>query len=497
VTSRSAPSVPRRWAGLALLGAALAGGAWAGESPLRRLPADGSAITVEVKAVGDKAPFVFAVQSGCRYRLTVEPLTLERPVIDLTLGDGTPQRFGAPERGKPAVHEWDAEGDGVLRAEVAGFSALIGTAKIRLEAIGPDGTRQAKPKPWLAPTKERARVGDLMLGEADTWDLAVEPGAVYELEPTRGSAPGVSLRVLAADSQALAAGQRPWLPFDALRFKVPPQSLPLAPPPVSVPGAPPAPPTPWKGPVLEVRGLRGSGGTYGLRLTRLADDEPLASPPSQPPPPVERGVVPGAPLTFRANPGDLVLLATLKSSGAPTSARMQAQVGGAWADLGFDAPLFTMQTQEGDHLAAFRPEQPGTYRFTVFAPERGAQTAAVPLVVPGDDLGGAPLLMGVPSDPTVRAKLTGEWKTIGLAAVLPTFDYLYVGVDAATEGVGMRVRDMNGKVLVSRSGLEEAGTIVPGMGPSLRFRAKTPGLLRLEAKGASKRVYALLRRASN
>jgi hypothetical protein len=35
------------------------------------------------------------------------------------------------------------------------------------------------------------------------------------------------------------------------------------------------------------------------------------------------------------------------------------------------------------------------------------------------------------------------------------------------------------------------------MGPSLRFRAKTPGLLRLEAKGASKRVYALLRRASN
>jgi hypothetical protein len=121
----------------------------------------------------------------------------------------------------------------------------------------------------------------------------------------------------------------------------------------------------------------------------------------------------------------------------------------------------------------------------------------VPIVVPGDDLGGSPLLLGIPSDPTVRARLTNEWQTLGLAAVVPAYTYLYVGVDAASEGVSMRVRDMAGKVLASRSGSGEGLTVVQGMGPSLRFRATTVGLLRLEAKGASRRMYALLRGASN
>lgn len=493
-----------RFGAAALLAGVLAGHARAGEAPVKRLPADGSAQTLEVKAVGDKAPFVFAVQSGCRYRLTVEPLTLERPVIDLTLGDGTPQRFGSPERGKPAVHEWDAEGDGVLRAEVAGFSAQTGTAKIRLEAIGPDGQRQPRAKPWLATTQERARVGDLMLGEADTWDLVVEPGALYELEPTRGSAAGVSLSVLGPDGQVIAANTRPWLPFDALRFQAPPAAPPLASPVAPLPGPPQpgAAPQPvakpaWSGSVLQVRGLRGSGGTYGVRLTRLEDDEPLAAPPSQPPPPVERGIVPGEIWTFRANPGDVVLLATTKKSGAVATTRVQALVGTTWEDLGPDAPLFTMMSQEADHLAAFRADLPGTFRFTAFAAERGAPMTQVPMLVPGDTLGGAPLLLGIPGDPTVRARLTTNWQTVGLAAVLPAFDYLYVAVDAPTQGVAMRVRDMSDKVLAQTAGADEAGTMVAGMGPSLRFRAKTPGLLRLEAKGAARRMYALLRRASN
>ena len=42
------------------------------------------------------------------------------------------------------------------------------------------------------------------------------------------------------------------------------------------------------------------------------------------------------------------------------------------------------------------------------------------------------------------------------------------------------------------------GAIAPGLGPSMRFRVKTPGVYRLEARNARKRVVRpLLRRASN
>lgn len=485
----------------ALLLGALA--ARAGESPLRRLPPDGTALALEVRAPGDKAPFVFGLQSGCRYRLTVEPGTLERAVVDLSFGDVVaPQRFGSPERGRPAVHEWDAEGDALGHADVMGFSALTGTARIRLEALGPDGARQQKPRPWLGVTGERARVGDLMLGESDRWELAVTPGVSYELEPTRGTAPGVRLRVVTTSGRELAAGTRPWLPFDELRFRAPlpaapPSDAPLPPGPPGAPG-PAAPPAPAEGVVVEVRGVRGSGGSYGLRLKALPDDAPLAAPPATPYPAVERGPLVGEPLAFRANPGDVALLATPAASGAAVMGRMQARLGEAWLDMGPEAPITTMMSPEGDHLAWFRPEQPGTYRFGILA--RGPSAAApapVPLVLAGDDLGGAPLLIGVPNDPAVRARLTGEWTTVGLAATLPSFPYLFVAVEGPTEGIALRVRDLAGKVLASRPASGEGLTHSPGLGPTLRFRAPQVGLLRLEAKGKGLRVYALLRRASN
>ena len=102
----------------------------------------------------------------------------------------------------------------------------------------------------------------------------------------------------------------------------------------------------------------------------------------------------------------------------------------------------------------------------------------------------------VPSEIGVRARLTSSWQTIGLAVVTPAFPYLFVAAEAP-DSIGMRVSDLAGKPLVSRAPNDETPTTVAGMGPSLRFRAKQVGILRLEAKGTGPRVYSVLRRASN
>ena len=63
-------------------------------------------------------------------------------------------------------------------------------------------------------------------------------------------------------------------------------------------------------------------------------------------------------------------------------------------------------------------------------------------------------------------------------------------------GVAMRVVTPEGKAVKLRPA--SGRTISPGLGPSLRFQVKTPGVYRLEAR--SKRRYIvrpLLRRASN
>lgn len=478
--------MPRRLLPIPLL--ALAFAAHAGVAAAARLlPADGKWLGLKVEAPGDKVTFGMPLRAGCRYRITVEPQTLTRPVIDLSLADGTAQRFGSPERGQPAVYEWDAESTNVAPVEVSGFSALTGTARIRLEALGPDGRPQAKPEPWLAPGGERGRVGDLLLGEAERWILVVEPGKAYELEPLRGGAHGVALRVLGAGGAEIARSLRPWLGYAALRFRVPP------PPPPGEP-APMAPASPTRT-LLEVRGMGGCGGTYGLKLRLLPDDAPLSEPPSQPPAPVEAGLVAGEALAFRANPGDVALLYTPRGPGTLMSSRAARQVGSGWVELPPEAPLHTLRTQEGDHMACLRVEEPGTYRFLPFP--AGSARDAVPQLVAGADLGGAPLLLGVVTDPRVRAKAGASWKTVGLGLAVPGFDYLFVAEGAPNEGVALRVRGLNDKTLAARPASGEALPMVAGMGPSLRFRVASIGLHRLEVRGAGQLVVAVMRRASN
>lgn len=462
----------------------------------RRLEANGRPANVEIRSPGEKVTFVFALRSGCRYRLTVDPGTLERPVVDLALGE-VAQRFGAPERGQPAVFEWDAEGTSVGRAEVQGFSALTGQAVVRLETLGPDGWPRPVPAPWIAPGGERGRVGDLLLGESERWTLVVEPERTYEVEPLRGTAAGVRLAVLPKEKGGapLAVGTRPWLPFDTLRFRVPASEFQPLPP--LVPGpAPPGgfPPTflPW---VLEVGGFGGSGGTYGLRLTRLPDDAALDPPPRAPYPDVPRELVPEEPLGFRLNAGDVAVLYLPAGAGAIAGTALAAQVQGAWVPLGPDAPSATMRTPEGQHLAWFRAEQPGTYRFGLASAAGPGPTR--PILVPAKEVTGAPLLIAVTGDPGVRARLSAAWQTIAMGVVMPGFDYLYVAEGAPSEGVAMRVSGLDGKALASRPASGEALTYAQGYGPSLRFRVKAPGLVRLEARGGRQVVRALLRRASN
>lgn len=464
-----------------------------GQEGGRRLEATGRPANVEIRTPGEKVAFVFALRSGCRYRLTVDPGTLERPVVDLALGE-VAQRFGAPERGKPAVFEWDAEGTSVGRAEVQGFSALTGSAVVRLETLGPDGVPALVPRPWIAPGGERGRVGDLLLGESERWDLVVEPGRAYEVEPLRGTAAGVSLAVLpAVGGPALAVGTRPWLPFDALRFRIPASTPPGPPAPIPGPLGPPAPATlPW---VLEVRGLDGGGGTYGLRLTKLPEDAVLEPMLRAPPPAVTRDLLSGEPLGFRLNAGDVAVLYVPAGAGAIAGTALAAQVEGVWVPLGPDAPSATMRTPEGQHLAWFRAEQPGTYRFGLASAAGPAPTR--PILVPAREIAGAPLLIAVTGDPGVRARLSAAWQTIAVGVVMPGFDYLYVAEGAPSEGVAMRVSGLDGKALASRPASGEALTYAQGYGPSLRFRVKAPGVVRLEARGGRQLVRALLRRASN
>jgi hypothetical protein len=477
---------------VALLLGTLVPGRFAEAAPMRRLPTDGTWAPVKVDAPGDKVAFGFEQRSGCRYRMTVEPQTLERPVIDLAFDVASPVRFGAPARGETAVHEWEAEGTRLVVVDVGGFSAMTGTARLKVEGVDAEGRAQRKPEPWLGPTGERARVGDLVLGEVERWPLVLEAGRAYELETLRGEAHGVLLRVLDAQGQEVAKSLRPWIAYDVLRFRLPeaPRALP------PVPGAPPAPPpTPGGRPTLEVRGLGGCGGTYGLRLTALPDDEPLVLPPSQPAPPVTRGALAGEAQGFQANPGDVALLFSPRGPDVMSSAVVEQRLGAAWQALPPDAPVGTLRSQEGDHITVVRVETSGAYRFVPFP--AGSAAAARPRVFAAEHGGGAPLLLGLSSDPRVRAKVTTAWRTIAVAVPVPGFDYLFAGEGAPEAGMAMRVRTLDGAVLASRPATGEALTMSPGIGPTLRFRVREVGLLLLEVRGSAPLVRPLLRRAGN
>jgi hypothetical protein len=152
------------------------------------------------------------------------------------------------------------------------------------------------------------------------------------------------------------------------------------------------------------------------------------------------------------------------------------------------------RSQENALLVWFRPYYPGTYRFRPVPSPPPSEPRL--MLYDRAALGGAPIHMGTGSDPTVRARLARSWTLVGLGVCMPGWDYLFVCVHAPDQGVAMRVRDPEGKTVATRSA--SARTISPGLGPSMRFRVRRPGVYRLEAKNARKRIVRpLLRRASN
>jgi hypothetical protein len=272
-------------------------------------------------------------------------------------------------------------------------------------------------------------------------------------------------------------------PFPRLSFQVPEAASGATAPPL----------------VVEVEGVGGAGGTYGLRLREQpASAAPRADEPREPPPapPATRGPLPEVPNGFAAAPGDVAVLFLPKM--VPVPHVLQVREGEAWVALPQEAKSpwgerASVTTPELRSLVAFRAHRSGEYRFVPHA------AAGKPILhtVPAEHAGSGPLLLGGPSDPTIFARSANAWRSIGVAVVAPGGDYLFVAAGGGARHVSMRVRSADGKDLARRTGSEFAATEVAGVGPSLRFRVKEPQAVRLEVSGPGWRGYALLRRASN
>ncbi len=449
----------------------------------------------DVKVAGGSARFVFTVKAGCRYRLTVERGTLARGVLELGRPDEEP--FTVEDvKDEKHVHTWHAQRDAILQARIKGFSASTGDGRVGIAVLDPDDKPMSKHRRYLGVTKEdQALVGEMLVGEPNLWYLAVEVGCVYEIKPTTGSAGRVQLRVLDWADQVVADSEQggvAWVARPPLRFRVPPKPAPEAEDPKkrkrkkSVPAM-----------RLEVRGVFEGGGTYGLRMRKLADDAEIEMPAVTPPAAVERGSVEGVLTTFNAGPGDLAMVYVPHSP--DIGQLVQVKRGDTWVNIdaigGEDVGRQKGARSPEDALTRwFQPYYPGTYRF-VSVPMQ-PRTKPQLFLMDRADLGGAPIHMGTGSDPSPRAKIGKTWRLVGLGVVMPGKDYLFVCVYAPDQGVAMRVRTQDGKTIRSRSA--GALTISPGLGPSLRFKVPRPGIYRLEAKSARTRIVRpLLRRASN
>jgi len=459
------------------------------------LKAAGTPRRFEVEVAGGEAVFRFSALAGCRYRLTAQPGSLPRPILELGRAGEEPfARADAGSSGQSAVHIWDAERSGPLEVHVGGFSAQVGDGRIKLETLNSRDEPVRAHRRFLWPGPERARVGELLLGESNRWELTVEEGKAYEITPTQGSAGRVRMRIygwlgeLLADSQASGIA---WVARPPVRFAVPARAAAVPAPPDGAPKKPKR----SKGPptiLLEVRGLLDGGGTYGVRLRELGDGEEVAPPEVTPPEAVERGPVEGQPQTFRAGSGDVALLYVPRSP--QRSQVVEMLRGTTWIRLDDMGLSGSARSQEDALIVWFRPYYPGTYRF------RGvpAPPPSRPRLMLHDraTLGSAPLHMGTGADPQVRARLKSSWTLVGLGVCMPGWDYLYVCVDGPDQGIAMRVRSADGKTVRTRGAGDRS--ISPGLGPSLRFRAPRAGVYRLEAKNGRKRVIRpLLRRASN
>lgn len=436
----------------------------------------------EVKGAGGSQTFRFVAISGCRYRLTAEPGTLPRPVLSIGHWKSDPfARADALENGKPVTYVFACEKDGRMTVVVTGFSAQTGTGTIRLDTLGPDDKpTKAHRRILSVRLAERALVGNLLIGESNTWDLEVKPDTAYQITPTVGSAGRVRLRVLLADgveigdSEVSALAERPHPP---VRFRAPAleegqSELPAI--------------------RLEVRGGFDGGGDYGLRMRVLKAGETVAPVGKDRPPPPPAEQLEGAMPTFRAGPGDLALLYVPDATQNPH--RVQLLRGKAWMNVTNRGQGASARTHQWRGMNWFRPFSPGTFRF---AGARGFTPPDAQLqLFRRKDLGGAPIHLGTGVDPEVRVRVHKKWTLAGLGACMPGWDYLFVAVGAPRNGVAMRVVGPDGKTVAKRG--YSGSKFVPDTGPSLRFQPKQPGLFRLEIRSTKKRVVAaLLRHASN
>lgn len=452
----------------------------------RRLAPSRQWRSFEIRSPGDAAVFMLPVVGGCRYRIDLDLKSLSRAILEVgppgashlrldtaeAAGDGEGPEDDEPQ---PPSLDWYAESDGAYEARVSGFSAHTGRARIRFQTIGPAGKPVSSHERILAPGGTLAQVGELWIGEENRWALRVRAGHTYEIRTRPGTAGPVLLEVLDGEGRTLAeAGPTVVTPYPWVRFALPDG--------LSVDDI-----------ELVVRGLRGGGGTYGVRL---AEDPQLLSPPDEvEPSPVEAGLVEGEPLTFRANPGDVALLFVETSSPfAPHT--LVALEDGVWKPVGVEmvspwGERASMRTPENAAVVWFRAHRPGTYRF--LEPSGAKATLEV---ATADRLGGAPLLIGTGLDPEVPARAASGWKTVGVGVCMPGWDYLYVAVGThAGGGVGMRVQDLDGKTVRQRDAA--TGGSVRGMGPSLRFQVEGPMFVHLQVRGARWQGFGLLRRASN
>jgi hypothetical protein len=445
-----------------------------------QLKAGGVSKRFNIKVAGKPITMAFTQVAGCRYRLTAKPGTLPRPIFEIgRLGEEPTTRVDAGASGKAATHVWAAERNAAMEIRLSGFSAQVGLATIRLETLGPGDRKVKAHRRFLAPGGERARVGELLVGEPNRWELVTESGTGYVITPTRGSGGRVRLTVLGWDGTALAdstLGAAAWLALPSVRFKAPPKPEDAK----------------RRSLVLMVESLLDGGGTYGVKMRALPPDQDMAPAEVIPPEKVARGVVEGAVNTFRAGPGDVAVLYVPHSPNRSQVVEMKR--GERWVHLDDMGLGNSARSQENSLLVWFQPYYPGTYRFrdTFGRPPVGTQL----LLHDRAALGSAPVHMGTGADPTPSARLRSAWTLVGLAVCMPGWDYLFVCVHAPDMGVAMRVRNSDGKTVKTRGA--SARTISPGLGPSLRFKVRKAGVYRLEARNARKRVVRpLLRRAAD
>ncbi len=459
----------------------LLGGAAESQARPLKLTARGKWRRFDIRAAGNKQDFYFEATAGCRYRVTVEPLGLRMPEVELFIGrSSTPldtARAPAPEQA--ASMTWDPELDGLAFLRVGGFSAGIGKGRIRVETLDWENAVAKPHTRALGPRRgdEPARVGDLLLGEANTWQLHVQRGKAYEIQTRRGTAGGVRLRVLTGKPGRVLAHSDPWRAagehYPIVRFQVPAGE-----------GSPNM--------RLEVEGVWSSAGTYGLVLRTLAAGAALEPEPGIVAPTVEHRRLADETYGFELQEGDMAVL-WIPSGNRMPQRPVQRKLRGSWVDAQTHGEVARGQRPTIGNFMSFRPHEGGTYRFLGWTGVDEAAEGATLRLYTREQLGPAPVHMGTGGDPTARARTSSKWEAVGLGICIPGITYLFVLQPERTAGVRMRVTTLEGQVLATRPSSGAALPFSPGFGPSLRFRVAKPSVVRLEARGGKRVVAALLR----